>query len=432
MSGGKRRWHWLVPVVVFATLTAVTLLRYQGLVLPVRIASGSMAEQFLGPHRLVACAECGFTFRCGLDTQAPLQRATCPNCGFPNNNLSLATLHDGDRVVIDRWAYLRRLPQRGDVVAFVDPTNDSELAVKRVLGLPQETVTIRRGELFVNGSLYRKSLEEAKELATLVYDDTFRLSAEQRLPSRWQSEDPTSSGWRVARDGYRWTRNAEATAEDWLMYRHWRCYGSPHPRTQESPVTDNDAYNQGLSRELHEVTDLLLSCDVSLTEDGEIMLLIHDGRESFKALLSARTRSIRLYRGDEVLERAATPVHADATSTTIEFGVIDNQLLIGIAGETVVRHAYTPRQGPLQPTSRPVGIAGSQDECSVANLRIYRDIYYLNPFRGDWAWAGPDPLADETFLVLGDNAPLSNDSRHWAQAGLHRQRLLGKVLTPRG
>ena len=432
MTGAKRWWlFWLVPSAIVIAAGLATLLRYQGILVPVRIASGSMAERLLGPHQLVNCADCGFAFRCGLDTETPLQLATCPNCGFERNDLALAASHEGDRVLIDRWAYVRRTPRRGDVVAFIDPANGSELAVKRVMGLPKEAITIRRGELLVNGGLHRKSLAEMKQLATLVYDDAYRPMGEHEMPSRWKGDDD-ATGWQATRNGYHWTpTHAEAAANDWLMYRHWRCYTSPHPRAEESPVTDNDAYNQGLSRELHEITDVLLSCHVSLAENGEAALLVHDGRERFTAVISTKSRVLNLHRGEDVWERAVLPNHLDPRHVTIEFGVIDDQLLIAIAGETVIRREYVPLDSPLQPTSRPLGISGRQGECSVAKIKVYRDIFYLNPFRTDWAWAGPAPLGDDAYLVLGDNSPLSNDSRHWPEPGLHRQLLIGKVLTPR-
>lgn len=426
----RRRLLWLVPVGALVAVGLATLVRYQGILLPVRISSGSMASQLLGPHRLVICAECGFAFRCGLDTESPLEQATCPNCGFQSNDLTLATQHEGDRVLIDRWAYLRGGPKRGDVVAFVDPTNDTELAVKRIMGLPHEAVTIRRGELLINGRLHRKSLDETKQLATLVYDDASRLPDERELPARWQSDDDATA-WQATGDGYHWMpEQADKPANDWLMYRHWRCYTSPHPRTDESPVTDNDAYNQGLSRELHEVTDLLLSCDLTLADDGEASLLIHDGRERFTAVISAKSRSVKLYRGEDLLDEAVIPKHVASRNVTIEFGVIDEQVLIAIAGQPVIRREYTPLDGPLQPTSRPLGIAGRQGECLVANIRVDRDIFCLNPHRGDWAWSVPAPLGDDTYLVLGDNSPLSNDSRHWPEPGLRRENILGKVLLP--
>jgi signal peptidase I len=64
--------------------------------------------------------------------------------------------HDGQIHVINRLAYLRHPPKRGDVVAFrADEYN--ALILKRIVGLPGETVSIHRGgEIFING----KHLEE--------------------------------------------------------------------------------------------------------------------------------------------------------------------------------------------------------------------------------------------------------------------------------
>lgn len=431
MSGSRRRkLFWLIPIAVVIALGSVVCLRYQGLLFPVRIGSGSMAESFLGPHRGLECKDCGFAFHCGLDMDVPLQRATCPNCGFDRIDLTLATLHEGDQVLIDRWAYGRNAPQRGDVVAFVDPTHPSELAVKRIMGLPNEAVTIRNGELFIDGTLYRKSLAEAMELATLVYDDAFRPPTERQLPPRWSSDQP-ESGWLAIANGYHCSPQAsEEAAYDWLMYRHWRCYASQNPRAEESPVTDNDAYNPGLSRELHEVSDLVLSCDLRLDLGSEIALLVHDGRESFTAVISTTSRSLELRRGEEVLTRVSMPNLQHSSDVALQFGVVDQQLLVAIAGATLIRYAYTPLDQPLQPTSRPLGLAGAEGEFSVENVRIYRDIYYLNPFQGDWAWNSMGPLADESYLLLGDNTPLSNDSRHWKTPGLHRNLFVGRVLGP--
>ncbi|MCA9142740.1 MAG: signal peptidase I [Planctomycetales bacterium] len=431
MSGSRRRKLFLlIPIVVVVALGVVASLRYQGLLFPVRIGSGSMSESYLGPHRRIECKDCGFAFRCGLDVDVPLQRATCPNCGFDRIDVTLATLHEGDRVLIDRWAYVRNAPQRGDVVAFVDPTHQSELAVKRIMGLPNEAVTICHGELFIDGTLHRKSLAEAMELATLVYDDTCRPADERQLPPRWSSDQP-ESGWRAITNGHHWsTPRSEESAYDWLMYRHWRCYTSPHPRAEESPVTDNDSYNQGLSRELHEVSDLILSFDLRLEVASKIALLVHDGRESFTAVISTTKRSLELRRGEEVLTLATLPNLQRSSNVPLQFGVVDQQLLVAIAGATLVRYEYTPLDQPRQPTSRPFGIAGAEGEFSVKNVRVHRDIYYLNPFRGDWAWNSTGPLADESYLLLGDNAPLSNDSRHWKTPGLHRNLFVGKVLGP--
>jgi signal peptidase I len=51
---------------------------------------------------------------------------------------------------MDRWTLKRRQPARGDLVVIRDPGHD-DYAVKRVVGMPGETVLIQNGEVFVNG-----------------------------------------------------------------------------------------------------------------------------------------------------------------------------------------------------------------------------------------------------------------------------------------
>jgi signal peptidase I len=61
--------------------------------------------------------------------------------------------HDGQIKIINRLAYMKHPPKRGDVVAFrADKYN--ALILKRVLGLPGETVSIHRGgDIFIDGKL---------------------------------------------------------------------------------------------------------------------------------------------------------------------------------------------------------------------------------------------------------------------------------------
>ncbi|MCA9120648.1 MAG: signal peptidase I [Planctomycetaceae bacterium] len=425
----RRRLIWLLSIAaVAAALGATTVLRYQGILLPVRVASGSMADSLLGPHRSLECKDCGFTFCFGLDLEVPLDLATCPNCGYARNDSTRATLHEGDRVLIDRWAYAFSAPARGDVVAFCDPTNNSELAVKRIMGLPSERIEIAHGEIFTNGTLYRKRLVEAMQVATLVYDDANRPHQEGKLAARWAS-DEQETGWRALNGGYAWTPpSPDNTRLDWLTYRHWRCYTSPTPRMEETPIADNDAYNQGLSRELHEVTDLILSCKVTTPSESEITLMLHDGRESFTAMISTITQSVELRRGERFLTRAALAELREPRARSTQFGIVDQQLLIAVEGKPLIRCEYTPLDKPLQPTSRPIGIAARGGECAVTEIRVYRDIYYLNAFGGSTTWSCSAPIPAETYLVLGDNSPISRDSRHWNSPGLHRNLFVGKVL----
>jgi signal peptidase I len=59
-------------------------------------------------------------------------------------------LHDGEYVLIDKISYQLHAPERGDVIVFVPPNNERDY-IKRVIGLPGDTVEIRGGQVYVNG-----------------------------------------------------------------------------------------------------------------------------------------------------------------------------------------------------------------------------------------------------------------------------------------
>ncbi len=62
------------------------------------------------------------------------------------------TLHSSQRVVIEKITYRFHGPRRGDIVV-IDSPNQSEMLIKRVVGLPGETVEVRNGRVYVNGAL---------------------------------------------------------------------------------------------------------------------------------------------------------------------------------------------------------------------------------------------------------------------------------------
>jgi signal peptidase I len=65
------------------------------------------------------------------------------------------TLRAGDSVLAAKFAYRLGDPRRGDVVLFEAP-RDGAPTIKRVVGLPGDTVAVRDGVLFVNGEKKRE------------------------------------------------------------------------------------------------------------------------------------------------------------------------------------------------------------------------------------------------------------------------------------
>ena len=73
------------------------------------------------------------------------------NADVPTGSMENAIM-PGDRLIGNRLAYLKDDPMRGDIIIFKYPDNEEELYVKRIVGLPGETVEIRQGEIYINGS----------------------------------------------------------------------------------------------------------------------------------------------------------------------------------------------------------------------------------------------------------------------------------------
>ena len=62
----------------------------------------------------------------------------------------LPLLEDSERIIVNKFVYRFHPIQRGDVVVFWYPKDPSVSFIKRVVGVPGDTVELRRGSLFVN------------------------------------------------------------------------------------------------------------------------------------------------------------------------------------------------------------------------------------------------------------------------------------------
>jgi len=61
------------------------------------------------------------------------------------------TLQDGERLLVNKLVYRFHPPERFDIVVFHYPRDPSRDFIKRVIGLPGETVEIVEGQVYVNG-----------------------------------------------------------------------------------------------------------------------------------------------------------------------------------------------------------------------------------------------------------------------------------------
>jgi signal peptidase I len=62
------------------------------------------------------------------------------------------SLHTDQRLVVEKLTYRLHDPRRGDVVVLRVPERGPELLIKRVIALPGETIEIRDGNVYIDGT----------------------------------------------------------------------------------------------------------------------------------------------------------------------------------------------------------------------------------------------------------------------------------------
>ncbi len=111
------------------------------------------------------------------------------------DNISMKpTLQPGEFVLVSKVAYKIGKPQVGDIIVFHYPLNTQEEYIKRVIGTPGDQVTVRDGQVFVNGQALVEPYIAAPPTAggswTVPADSLFVLG-----DNRNQSSDSRSWGF---------------------------------------------------------------------------------------------------------------------------------------------------------------------------------------------------------------------------------------------
>jgi signal peptidase I len=460
--------HWSIAV-----LLAVLILRTfvtEAFVVP----SGSMAPTLLGWHKRVTCPSCRFPFELGCDEHGRVPATvSCPNCEWADFELGDLPVSAGDRLVVEKHVFASRAPHRWEPIVFRGPMDPNQAYVKRVVGLPGESIQLRQGDVWIDGRLARKTLTEMRALRQIVFDNDYAPSDDEWQP-RWIYA--VNSAWRSDGSEFYIPGQAAAAAQsdggsrrgiDWIEYRPWsRVLG-------DDLIRARSGYNGDTTTEfLDPVRDLIVEFEATLMGgDGQVYVRITDGSSYFllrcgppgEVVVERNGMLVRSSRTAGSSRRAApgqtTPVAgvppplgsgrlpepvddaragAGSQRLAIEVALCDGRLCVAIDGqEPFEPYDYEPRAAVASPR-RPVAIGRSGSAVRLSHLRIYRDVYYTACLDGR-AGVGrgvdrPFAIGPGEYFVLGDNSPISNDSRFWAAgpwpaaATVPAQMLLGRPL----
>ena len=492
------------------------------------ISTGSMAPSLLGFHKRVACPSCGYPFAFGISPEAGIFAGDttegqwrrdggrpgdvrCPNCGQDLIDAREIPPNYGDQLLVQKNVYEFRPPRRWEVVVLKNPARPNPPFVKRIVGLPHESVQIIDGDIYANGQICRKSLDQQRAVRISVFDNDHLPNDPPQGRGDWLIE-PSSHPWKIEGHGFaiqsggnvkghsaadRGQSAADRGQSDgdreiaWLAFHRWTRRGGHYKtevplsalpsdvhlargafaqvsydsgrgrlisagalagterdrmlatngdakvraainelydRSHDGPITDDYGYNRAGSLTPLGVRDIMLACDVAFDSDaGEVLFEICDGQETYRLSIDRSRQEAQLTAGDHSrpLRTAACPQCAGGTFK-LELSIFDRQVAAAVNGVSLFP-AWECPTARAEPPRRPLRIGARGAAARIAGLKVYRDIYYTRG-QGRHGVDRPIRLSADEFFVLGDNSPISNDGRSWAEGAVQISQLIGKPL----
>jgi signal peptidase I len=444
------------------------------------IPTGSMAPTLLGAHMRFTCPDCGYGFDVNYspapsgtdDLYIPSQsresyRVFCPNCGFklPENDVAQPPVHYGDRILVLKYLYLFRDPQRWDVVVFKSPDvkspNDFDYNpntptyqqnyIKRLIGKPNESVMILDGDIYIGQpgqkpeqyTIQTKPRYAQEALWRVIYDNDYHpLSLTRADGSQWKQPWTVAegTGWKV--DGPAGGRvfefdNAGGSStlffdrtavpvfdrqlKPWpYAFTDWLAYDA---ETDPQPTSVYLNFAQ-----MNMVRDVKLRFAYTRRSgDGPLRVRLTSGDDAFIAVITPTDARLYHKTGDE--ERAVgspmpmpkgnDPVMVELTNADYQVALRINEKVAAITTPdeyhpNVAALLNADAHASLRPVPK-IEIEAANQTASLSHIGLWRDIFYIN--RGPRVDFGTPRnimhLGEDEYFVLGDNSLISGDARYW-------------------
>ena len=470
-----------IQSLVVAFVVAMT---FRGFVLEgFMIPTGSMAPTLLGAHVSLHSPVTGYSYTAdagAVDPNAtlpivdPMLSPRLPVGAEPGRQL-LSRAAAGDRVLVLKYIWPLLEPARWDVAVFKtppDPVGESQNYIKRLVGLPLESILLADGDVFTGppGSkadaltIARKPEYVQRAVWQPVYD-----SDDQPINlSRWEEK------WRQPWPGppLKGTGGGSWTIRD---SRAWSCTAADPADLTWDPavlaITDWNAYNVWRPVAIFPVSDIRMAGVLEAANAAAFKTSFHlrTRGHRFEILIGggSATATVTEHETGHVVATQQAPFAFPASGRArIEFWHVDQALWLFVDDAVVLKLEYslgTPehrlelagvsieryRTDPV--AAKPQGVSELRwhfegSPVTLRRVRVDRDLYYQpglhqqgnqslvnGPAIHGRAFATdldePAVLGADQFLMLGDNSSASRDGRFWGRPHLLVVRDLG-VETP--
>ncbi len=459
-------------IVAFVFAMAFRGFILEGFVIP----TGSMAPTLMGAHVRLRSPATGYEYAADsaevlevqrrqlrgdrpifdpmLSRQVPVQSVT--------NDVLASENRMGDRVLVLKYLEPFTAPKRWDVVVFknpIDPVGDAVYYIKRLVGMPNETLLVSDGDIFTGPltatadelRIQRKPEYIQRAVWQPVYDSDFQpvdiARLETAMRQRWiGSPWKPSEGWDIRGDR-EWNRADASPAtltwsNDVIALDDWNAYNIYRRDIPLFPTAD-----LSISAAIDAVDPATLHTELTMTARGLLYHFELDRGQVRLAIEEAESRA----------PIAATSVACELPTDEpflLECWHVDQEMSVFINGSRVARLDYD-LGGPIKrllashfgrtleqvlanpmgqrptPTSLHWTFGGSP--FSLREVEVQRDLYYRPDFlsaNNQFPSNGPaitglafatDPtrlsrVGDEEYVMFGDNSGASKDSRLWGRS----------------
>ena len=315
----------------------------------------------------------------------------------------------GERILVDKFAWLRRNPRRFEVAVFQYPLNRSKNFIKRIAGMPGEWLRIVDGDLWTSDDegntwrIQRKPAGVGEQLMFAYYPKPVDDPEAFQGVTCWEGGE----GWTVDSDANRFDVAAgkEPTALEFLR-----------------KVMPYDSVDDGDYAPQPHAGDVRIGFHARVKRGGELAVVLTKHGVAYRLVLG--TDGSHFEWGEDAKRETLSCRLGDGP---VSFAFVDDTLRADVDGETFAFELPARKTPPSDELfedkwgHHSIRIEARGCACELTKMRIDRDVHYTSNDT-DFIWKIPD----EHYFMLGDNTQHSKDSRAWHVAEAHHEN--GEVI----